>query len=693
MSGQRQWRFSRRSFLKGLGALALTALPACRRAQEYAVQPEETPEWLLPGEESCYASAMPWATGALPLLAVCQQGVPVSLQPNPAYKARRGLPAFAQAALLDLYSPERPSQPTLGGKPLPWQGLRGSFRAWARALRAGRKAAFLFPAGYSAIRAAQMQAMQKELPAVSFYAWDPLAEPRGELFAPLGEMQRTALGEAVVYDTGCATLHELTARLPELDLLFIFTPADPAGLNAAFAHALAESHAETVRFSLRPPDETAKRCLCHVPLTHFLEEWGAEADAYGNLCLRQPVTLPLAPSIAEAEALHALLHDGELPLIQEGGQSSRAAHEPSPALQWLEQACPGAAKALKKGFCEEAAPRPRQLPPVQGVAGSYLHPLFVDGRFLHNAWLREAYDPISGTAGAPAVYLPGERWEPAGAVQLAGHTLPACHVPGLAQACLPLLPGAAAKATLHADTEHQFPTARALSPLPPDTQPPPEFPRGETPQWGLVIDLAACIGCNACTIACRAENNIPTVGAEEQLLGRDLQWLRIDRYLAADKRTLHFVPTMCRQCRQAPCEAVCPVNATVHTSDGLNAMVYPRCWGTRYCAAACPYQARTFNFHDYARASRAATALPPNAHVTVRSRGVMEKCTCCVQRIQAAKLRKNSSPPCTACQLACPRGAIRLVNHAIEPVPPHATSRFDTPGTHPSSIYLLPSCR
>ena len=620
------------------------------------------------------------------MLAVCQQGVPVSLQPNPAYKARQGLPAFAQAALLDLYSPERPAQATLGGRPLPWQGLRGSFRAWARALQTGRKAAFLFPAGYSAVRAAQLRAL-KELPTVSCYAWDPLAEPRSEIFEPLAEMQRATLGEAVAYDTDCGTLNELTARLPELDLLFIFTPADPAGMDAAFGHALAESHAESVRFSLRPPDETAKRCLCHVPLTHFLEEWGAEADACGNLCLRQPVTLPLVPAIAEAEALHALLHDGELPPIGEAPQDTAGTYVPSPALHWLEQVCPDAQAILRKGYCAGSAPLPRQLPPAQGTAGPYLHPLFVDGRYLHNVWLREAYDPISGAAGAPAVYLPGKRWEPAGAVQVAGYTLPACRVPGLEQARLPLLPGVAVGATWSAVEAARFPT-QALRPLPPDTQPPPEPPRGKSPQWGLVIDPAACIGCNACTIACRAENNIPTVGMAEQLKGRDLQWLRLDRYLAEGEQNLHFVPTMCRQCRQAACEAVCPVNATVHTGDGLNAMVYPRCWGTRYCAAACPYRARTFNFYDYARASRAATALPPNAQVTVRSRGVMEKCTCCVQRIQAARQSKSSELPRTACQQACPRGAIRLVDWGTEPAPPRATSRFDTPGTYPASIYL-----
>lgn len=681
MAGDMQARFSRRAFLKGLGALALTALPACRRAQQYAVQLEDSPEFLSSGEEVCYASAMPWAAGAFPLLAVCRDGVPISLQPNPAYTAQAGLPAFVQASLLDLYSPRRPTQPTFGGKPLPWQGLQGSFRAWARALQAGRKAAFLFPAGFSPVRLAQMRALNA-LPAVSFYAWDPVATPRPPLFDALEAAQRAALGPSVAFDASCGSLSELVARLPELDLLFIFTPADPAGLDPAFDRALEQCHAETIRFSLRPADATARRCLYHVPLTHFLEEWGAEADAYGNLCLRQPVTCPLVPSIAEADALHALLHDGELPPLDPPKPT------PTAALSWLTRVCPDAREALRKGFCAGAAPLPRPLPPASSPR-PYLHPLFVDGRFLHNLWLREAYDPISGAAGAPAVFLPGKVWAAAAPVQWGPYTLPAHYTPGLAEPCVPMLPGVAMELPPR-PAQAAFP-ARPLRPLPPDSQPAPEPPSGPSPQWGLVIDLAACVGCNACTIACRAENNIPTVGQDEQQRGRDIQWLRIDRYLESDGQKLRLAPAMCRQCHNAPCEAVCPVNATVHTSDGLNAMVYPRCWGTRYCSAACPYHARTFNFHDYARASRAVTALPPNPQVTVRSRGVMEKCTCCVQRIQAAKLRHSAEPPRTACQLACPRRAIRLVNWATEPIPPHATSRFDTPGTRPAVIYLLPS--
>lgn len=672
MAEDAQVRFSRRSFLKGLGALALSALPACRRAQQYAVQPEDCPEWALPGESTCFASAMPWAGGAYPLLAVCCDGVPVSLQANPLYKAQAGLPAHVQASLVDLYSPQRPHVPTLGGRAIPWQGMRNSFRAWARALQEGRKTAFLFPAGFSAVRQAQMQELRK-LPHVSFFAYDPVAQPRFSFSPSLEAMQRAALGAPVQFATSCGSLQELMNELPELELLFIFTPADPAALDADFARALEQSPAESVRFSLRAADETAQRALYTIPQTHFLEEWGAEADAFGNLCLRQPVTFPLVPALAEAEALHALLHDGELPDEQR--------KTPSAALQWLEKVCPR--EALKTGICEHAAPLPAPLPPAEQPT-PYLHPLFIDGRNLHNPWLKEAYDPLSGAAGAPAVYLPGHPEDRSLAVQLGAYTLPACHLPDLSAPCLPLLPGIRAEDTPHPLVTAAFPT-RPLRPLPPAPQAAPHIPRGTSPQWGIVIDYSRCVGCNACTLACRAENNIPTVGAEEQKRGRDLQWLRLERYREGSQ--LLAVPTMCRQCRQAPCEAVCPVNATVHTSDGLNAMVYPRCWGTRYCAAACPYHARTFNYHDYAHKARSTTPVPPNPQVTVRTRGVMEKCTCCIQRLQAAKLSGSAEPPRTACQQACPRGAIRLVDWATEPPPAHLTARFDAPGTLPAALY------
>ena len=666
---------SRRSFLKGLGALALTALPACRRAQQYAIEPEGCPEWQLPGQATCFATAMPWPGGALPMLAVCHKGLPTMLQPNPHYEhISRGLSAFAQAALTDLYSPHRPTTATFNGKPYPERALQGAWRAWGTALREGRRSAFLFPAGYSPVRAAQVEELQ-QFSGVTVYEYDPLTEPRSTTCPELNSLVDSTLGPALRYPTGFGTLAELTAALPRFELLFIFTPADPAGLNPDFAAALQSTTAETVRF-VPPgpvaPDYTAQLCQYTIPLTHFLEEWGAEADAHGNLCLRQPVTHPLRPAVAETEALHSLLHHEPLPLSERPNIS--------PAREWLLRAVPQTEQLLRRGIAEQAAPTPQQQPrAAASPLCHYLHPYFIDGRYAHNPWLQESWFPLTGTAGAAEVLLPGSSL-PCTA-QVNGLNLPACGLPQLQTTCLPLSPQTVGATEVTALPGSPLPH-RAYKTLPPhSTGTAPEHKSATTPQWGLIIDPTLCNGCGACTLACRAENNIPTVGSADLANPRDLQWLRIDRYATPEHSTL-YLPTACRQCEQAPCEAVCPVHATVHTDEGLNAMVYPRCWGTRYCAAACPYDARHFNFRSYTDNN----TTPPNPQVSQRPRGVMEKCTYCVQRINAA--RRSGSTPQTACQQACPRGAIKLVDLRTH-APARVNTAFDAPNTTPRTLYLL----
>jgi len=218
--------------------------------------------------------------------------------------------------------------------------------------------------------------------------------------------------------------------------------------------------------------------------------------------------------------------------------------------------------------------------------------------------------------------------------------------------------------------------------------------------WGMVIDLSTCIGCSACVTACHSENNVPVVGKDEVRRGRDMHWMRIDRYYSSDMSmekgeemgmgaiatyremeepeysnpTTTFMPMMCQHCNHAPCETVCPVAATTHSNEGLNQMTYNRCIGTRYCANNCPFKVRRFNWFNYkaydkfaeVNPSQDATArLVLNPDVTVRSRGVMEKCTMCVQRIQGGKLEaKMAGKPVqdeqiiTACAEACPTNAI-----------------------------------
>jgi molybdopterin-containing oxidoreductase family iron-sulfur binding subunit len=370
----------------------------------------------------------------------------------------------------------------------------------------------------------------------------------------------------------------------------------------------------------------------------------------------------------------------------------------------------------------------RELPRGEGLELLCVpHGSLYDGRFAGNAWLQELPDPVSRLVWDTAAALSPATAEAAGLSEgdlvevrapTGKVTFPVLIQPGTAagvvvlgmgggrQAGGQVSPGVGANAAPISDQDfatlervgggHQLVRTQshfsmegrplALDGTLAEFRKDPAFVAGrlhvpepteiheeftfEGAHWGMSIDMNACTGCSLCVTACQAENNIPVVGKEECANGREMHWIRIDLYRDGDpdNPTHAMQPVTCQQCDNAPCEMVCPVQATAHSPEGLNEMAYNRCVGTRYCANNCPYKVRRFNFFDYqARQLRdPVQELVFNPSVSVRSRGVMEKCTFCVQRINEVRFREKSegrfSPRDgaiqTACQQACPAEAI-----------------------------------
>jgi len=221
-------------------------------------------------------------------------------------------------------------------------------------------------------------------------------------------------------------------------------------------------------------------------------------------------------------------------------------------------------------------------------------------------------------------------------------------------------------------------------------------------RWGMIVDLDRCTGCQACLVACHAENNVPIVGEEEAIYGRSMHWIRIERYWEGEYPNVkaRFMPVLCQQCSEAPCEAVCPVFATYHSPEGLNAVIYNRCIGTRFCGSACPYKVRMFNWFRPEFPEPLEEQLNPD--VSVRERGVIEKCSFCIQRIRRVEndAKAQGREPVEgeiqpACVQTCPSSALVFGNladpesYASQRARSHRSFRLlDELGTDPAVIYL-----
>jgi MoCo/4Fe-4S cofactor protein with predicted Tat translocation signal len=477
------------------------------------------------------------------------------------------------------------------------------------------------------------------------------------------------------------------------------------------------------------PDETAAECLWSLPMAHPLESWGDLRAPDGTVGLMQPALVPPAGALTAQELVARLLGSGTpaRDLVREHWRQVLPADGFEAA--WHRALHDGVVEGTAfEAVPVRLAPGWEPPPPAAADGGLAVQfapdPSVWDGRFADDAWLQELPRPLTKLVWDNAMLIaPGTaaRLGLAGGdgavLDLHGRTVegPVWPLPGHAPDCVTLPLGYGRRrggagrgvgfdaysvrraealwvdggATLRAsgrrhalattqdhgtmagrDLARSVPLAQlaAMAAMPdagtdlPSIHPDYDRPG---PAWGMVVDLNACIGCNACIVACQAENNVPVVGKDEVTRGREMHWLRIDRYWQGDPADprIHFQPVLCMQCEKAPCETVCPVNATVHDAEGLNVMVYNRCIGTRYCSNNCPYKVRRFNWFGYA-GEGGRPGVTANPDVTLRDRGVMEKCTYCVQRIQKARIRAGmegrpvaDGEVVTACQQACPTRA------------------------------------
>ncbi|MDN4051655.1 4Fe-4S dicluster domain-containing protein [Massilia sp. YIM B02763] len=547
------------------------------------------------------------------------------------------------------------------------------------------------------------------------------------LGAPVDHIAPTTLGDAAHAASIAALAADMHAGRVDTLLMLDANPVYTAPADLDFARALARvplsAHLGLYR------DETGHAARWHLPLAHGYETWSDARAADGTASIVQPMIAPLYAGRSAHEVLALLDGEGSrdgLALVRATWRERGLASDDA----WREALRIGfVAGSAAEPVAVPTVPLPRPPAPAKAaalVAVFAADPSVDDGAFANNGWLQELPRPLTSISWDNAAFIGPASAARAGIasgdrvrLRVGGRTVDAPVLVLADQAegvvTLPLGYGRRAAGSIgngvgfdayRLRTVDTFAAAPALAverlaekhdfamrqrefdmhgrapvrvaELRRGRAVPTEAPEEPVPKvsmypersydgykWGMAIDLNACIGCGVCTIACQAENNIPIVGKEEVMRGRAMHWIRVDRYV--ERRRTLFQPVPCMHCEHAPCEEVCPVGATVHDGDGLNVQVYNRCVGTRFCSNNCPYKVRRFNFLQYSNEQFESLKALQNPEVTVRRRGVMEKCTYCLQRITRARIdaeragrRVRDGEVVTACQAACPTRAIRF---------------------------------
>jgi molybdopterin-containing oxidoreductase family iron-sulfur binding subunit len=562
-----------------------------------------------------------------------------------------------------------------------------------------------------------------------------------------------------------ALAEEMHAGAVRTLLMLDCNPVYHAPLALGFADGLKRVPLSIAAASF--PSETTAAATRVAPLAHGLEVWGDLRGPDGTTSLVQPLIRPLYDGCSALRILDLL--DPRAATASDHARVQaiwRPQAGPDFGRWWTETLVAGVVAASAAPPVAVPAPRlvlpesPKSGPPPV-IVSVLPSPALWDGRYASNAWAQECPEPLTKEVWGSSLRVARSDAERLGLddgmiVRLGGIEAPARIVPGQADGVMTLfagygrrdsgpiadgiganafaLRGAPADSLVpqptgrHAtvqSTQHFFrlegdlaklfpvlaPGAHMPAPAPQASVLPAASPSGPAEHaWAMVIDTSVCIGCNACVVACQAENNVPVIGVEEIAMGRDMHWLRVDRYDRGDGDDPRpgFQPVPCMHCEKAPCEPVCPVEASVHDAEGLNVQVYNRCIGTRTCQANCPYKVRRFNFLAYPDPEMwkpydaASLTAQHNPDVTVRARGVMEKCTYCLQRISAAKHRAAATGApirdgdvVTACEAACPTRAIAFGDLAdpvsrvnTEKRDPRHYALLEELGTRPRTTYL-----